>query len=260
MFEQLELPLFPPPSFDELIVTKRLKGLTLSFSERLTRSWRMSVQPVTRDRHLVVPACLAVAPTGVKEALLEWAMLPSVRRSSRRNAQIRERKAALEALVWSYVEAQMPRHCLPRAIDPRRLERRTCGTRYDLREVFDSVNAAFFENRIRASVRWGTYASLTSHASRRRSPEGVTFDLITIAGVYDHPSVPRFAIEGVMYHEMLHIAIPPVTGNGRRVVHGSAFREAERQYPCYGEWEVWQQKSARRLARAMRRTRQTARI
>jgi len=255
-YEQLELPLVVPVSFDQLIAAKRLSGLTLAYNKRLVKSWRMTIQPRTRDRHLVVPACLADAPPDVKEALLEWAMLPNPRRS-RRTSEIRGRKADLEALIWGFIESRIP-HCrLSRAVDPLSYERETHGVRYELTEVFDSVNHTFFNGSVRAYVRWGTCASLTSHASQRRRPDGSPFDLITIAGAYDHPLVPRFAIEGIMYHEMLHIVIPPTRHNGRRVVHGTEFRQAERRFPQFREWEDWQRRNLRRLAASLRRTKRS---
>ena len=63
--------------------------------------------------------------------------------------------------------------------------------------------------------------------------------MITIAGIYNDPTVPRFAIESIMFHEMLHIAIPPFQKNGRNVIHGSAFRQAEKTFPHYHTWRQW---------------------
>ncbi|NLE01045.1 MAG: hypothetical protein GX640_14350, partial [Fibrobacter sp.] len=77
--------------------------------------------------------------------------------------------------------------------------------------------------------------------------------LITIAGVYNHPDVPLFAIEAVMYHEMLHIAVPPFKKNGRFVIHGPEFKARERQYASYEKWHEWERSSLRKLARTLKR-------
>jgi hypothetical protein len=71
-------------------------------------------------------------------------------------------------------------------------------------------------------------------------PAGNRVNLITIAGVYDLPTVPRFAIEAILHHEMLHIAIPPVRGTGRSVIHGSAFKTAEKKFEHYLKWRAWE--------------------
>ncbi|MBD3239337.1 MAG: hypothetical protein GF331_02035 [Chitinivibrionales bacterium] len=254
MFDQLELPLFDPPTYDELIAEKGIAGLRVSINRRLRRGWHVTVQPYTRERHLVVPGYLEDAPTAIKEALLSWAMLPDARRSTRKR-EIRRRKSEIEARVWRYVEQAHPKRSNGRRVDPARYEGSTRGTVYDLREVFDSINARYFASALESYVRWGETASVTSYQTTREAPDGTRYNLITIAGAYDHPTVPRYAIEGIMYHEMLHIAIPPVVTGGRRSVHGREFRRAERRFEQFGEWCDWQRAHLRRLAAAMRRRR-----
>jgi hypothetical protein len=53
----------------------------------------------------------------------------------------------------------------------------------------------------------------------------------------DSPKVPGYAVEAVLYHEILHhvLGIPVV--NGRRRPHSRKFREAEKRYPMYKEAE-----------------------
>jgi hypothetical protein len=42
-----------------------------------------------------------------------------------------------------------------------------------------------------------------------------------------------------VYHECLHIAVPPAIRDGRRVVHGREFRRREKEYRFYEEWRRW---------------------
>jgi hypothetical protein len=121
--------------------------------------------------------------------------------------------------------------------------------------VFDHINARYYDSSLRSYVRWGERASITSYQTARDAPDGSRYNLITIAGAYNHPSVPRYAIEGIMYHEMLHIAIPPVVSGGRRTVHGREFRRAERRFEHFREWCSWQRTHLRTLAAAIRRRR-----
>jgi hypothetical protein len=255
MLHQLSLPLFDPPSFSDIVAERGLDDLEVVPNRRMRRSWNVTIQPWSGRRTLVVPSFLMAAPAAVKEALIEWATLPNPRRS-KRGSQIRKRKAELEAVVWHYVESEHPERVRPRRrMDPSRYDQCTQGSTYDLREVFDTLNRDWFDNALASYVRWGDYASLTSYQTSRTAPGGSRYNLITIAGTYDHHSVPRFAIEGVMYHEMLHIAVPPVLVNGRRVVHGPAFKRAEKRFAHYREWFAWQSSHMRRLSAAMRRTR-----
>jgi predicted SprT family Zn-dependent metalloprotease len=52
--------------------------------------------------------------------------------------------------------------------------------------------------------------------------------------------VPRHAIEGIVFHEMLHIAIPPYKRSGKNVIHGPEFRKAERGFPHFNAWRKWE--------------------
>ena len=52
-----------------------------------------------------------------------------------------------------------------------------------------------------------------------------------ISRVFDQADTPRYAIEYLMYHEMLHLKHPVVVRRGRRCVHPRAFQEDEEQFP-----------------------------
>jgi predicted metal-dependent hydrolase len=53
----------------------------------------------------------------------------------------------------------------------------------------------------------------------------------------DDPDVPAFALDFVMYHELLHKKHGSMTVNGRRLSHSQAFRAEERQFAKYYEAE-----------------------
>ena len=73
--------------------------------------------------------------------------------------------------------------------------------------------------------------------------------IITIAGIYNLPEIPEFAVRSVIFHEMLHIAVPPIIKNGRRVVHGTAFKTAEKRNPDLVKWIFWEKGALRQLLR-----------
>jgi len=254
MNEQLELPLFDPPSFEEILSRHGEQRLRVTLSARLKRGWRVSANPLTGGRHLLAPSYLADAPADVKQALVEWALLP-MRARGRRRAEVRERKRQLESVVWRHVEQTRPEAVAGRRLDPSAYNGRTKGCRYDLAEVRDTVNRTLLGGKVESQVRWGEYASLTSHQAMRTAPDGSRYSLVTIAGVYDHPDVPRFAVEAVMHHELLHVLLPPRQGRARRLVHGRDFRAAERAFPSHRQWREWERDNLRRLAASLRRRR-----
>jgi predicted metal-dependent hydrolase len=65
--------------------------------------------------------------------------------------------------------------------------------------------------------------------------------------------VPRYVVEYVLFHEMLHIHHPTKHVNGRRYNHTPAFRRDERKFSHYKEAEEWIEKSVRKLKRRAKR-------
>ena len=115
------------------------------------------------------------------------------------------------------------------------------GRVHDLADIYGVLNARWFENRIQARIGWGR----KSAGGRRRSIKmGVYFHdhrIIRIHPALDDERVPRYFVEMVVFHEMLHQIFPPSSdGEGRRTVHGPEFRAAERRYPGYERARAWE--------------------
>jgi hypothetical protein len=249
---QLALPLFREPTFDELLQRHSSAGrLSVLVHPRLRRSWRVKLCVCSGERRLFIPVAFAEAPGPVKTALIEWALLP-LRTEGRVKKDIRFKKTELERIIWRHLESSGGWPVRRSRLDPERIADKTPGCIYDLREIFNSVNKEYFDGTLSSHLRWGPALSKTSHHAIRADRTEKTVNLITIAGVYNHPAVPRFAIEAVMYHEMLHIAIPPWKKNGRRVVHGASFKTAERSFNGFMEWQAWERTSLPWLLRRKR--------
>jgi hypothetical protein len=90
--------------------------------------------------------------------------------------------------------------------------------------------------------------SWSKTASRSRfGHQDEAHDCIVLSRVLDDPKVPEFVLDFVVYHELLHIAIPPRRGSGSRMImHPREFRAAERRFPLWKEAETWLDKLARR--------------
>jgi hypothetical protein len=115
------------------------------------------------------------------------------------------------------------------------------GTFHDLLAIYQRLNAAHFDNRVEARIGWGRRAPLR----RRRSIKmGVYFHerrLIKVHPALDDPRVPRYFVEMVVFHEMLHQVVPPTEDAvGRRCVHSRKFRAAERTFPEYERARLWE--------------------
>jgi hypothetical protein len=146
----------------------------------------------------------------------------------------------LEAIIWNYLQSHLNSGKIRIKEKLSKIHFNTKGIKYDLKIQFDTINAKYFNNKIQSYIRWGSLRSKTSYQSHITDYTGDSQNIITIAGVYNHPSVPLFAINGIIFHEMLHIKIPPYKKNGRNVIHGPEYKAAEKSYPYLGKWHVWE--------------------
>ena len=102
---------------------------------------------------------------------------------------------------------------------------------------------------ISADITWGASAG-----RRRTSITLGTYDdrasRIQIHPALDQAFVPRLCVARIVHHEMLHAKHPPSVGrDGRRVVHGAAFRKEETTFPGASEADVWFDLNLERLLR-----------
>lgn len=120
------------------------------------------------------------------------------------------------------------------------------GRIYDLEEIFDGLNAKYFSRTIpKPKLSWSqrkTFRVLGHHDA--------THDTIVISQSLDSLETPRYVIEFVMFHEMLHIFHPTVHANGRRFNHTPAFRRDERKFSHFDQAERWIENNVRRLKRS----------
>lgn len=109
------------------------------------------------------------------------------------------------------------------------------GEHRDLVEVFDYVNSFYFSGRLgRPILAW------TSESPRKRL--GYYFaalDLLAVNRALDAERVPRYVLEFVVYHELLHHVSAVNASPARRVHHTKAFREQERLFRTHEQAETW---------------------
>ena len=101
------------------------------------------------------------------------------------------------------------------------------GHVYDLDEVFEAVNLRFFHGLLgRPTLTW------SEHVARRMLGHyDAAHNTIVVSRVFDRPGTPRYAIEYLLYHEMLHLKHPVKVRAGRRCVHSREFQAEERLFP-----------------------------
>ena len=101
------------------------------------------------------------------------------------------------------------------------------GQRWNLEEVFESLNTRFFHGLLgRPVLTWSEH-----NARRLLGHYDAAHNTIMVSRVFDRADTPRYAVEYLMYHEMLHLKHPVTVRRGRRCVHPRAFQEEEERFP-----------------------------
>ena len=105
------------------------------------------------------------------------------------------------------------------------------GKVYDLDEVFEELNRQFFHGLLaRPQMTWSR-----AHARNSLAHYDPAHNAIVVSRVFDHARVPRYAIEYIVYHEMLHLKYPVKLRGSRRCVHGPEFQAEEKLFPRLDE-------------------------
>ena len=101
------------------------------------------------------------------------------------------------------------------------------GFIYDLDQIFEELNQQFFYGLLaRPQMTWSRV-----HARNSLAHYDPAHNAIVVSRVFDHPRVPRYAVEYIVYHEMLHLKHPVKLRGSRRCVHGPEFQAEEKLFP-----------------------------
>ena len=119
------------------------------------------------------------------------------------------------------------------------------GKTYDLDEIFARLNQTYFRNLIEKPIlSWSarkTYRILGHHDS--------THQTIIISKSLDNSDIPKYVVEFVVFHEMLHVFHPTTHREGRRYNHTPQFRRDEKKFVNFEEAEEWIEQNAAKLKR-----------
>jgi hypothetical protein len=119
----------------------------------------------------------------------------------------------------------------------------TAGEHHDLREIYDDLNARYFDNKIDAAITWG---QRTGRPRRRNSIKMGSYSvedrLIRIHRSLDRSFVPRFFVAWIVFHEMLHQVHDIRVKNGRREFHSKEFLADEAMYEHFDESKAWERR------------------
>ena len=193
--------------FRELKPRTRMPQFSIRFHPYANLDSKISIDPERSHITVKLSDVLEKAPLPVLEALSYILLCKLYRKpvpakhDHRYRIYVNRAEVRSEALLVRQARGRKPKQ------SPK-------GSFYDLDELFDGLNQRFFDGKLSRPV-----LSWSRRASRRS------------LGYYD----PRFLVDYILYHEMLHVKHPAEHRSVRRCVHTKQFKAEERRFPRYSE-------------------------
>lgn len=151
--------------------------------------------------------------------------------------------AESSAVLDVFIEQNKP---YIRKLPPSELRRRLrivpSGRTHDLQSLFEKLNAKYFDNRVNATITYGPAPRMRGpRKSIKMGSYSADSKVIRIHPVLDRPEVPRYFVEWIVFHEMLHHVHPAKKlQDGRRSVHTPEFLAHERQFHAFTRASAWE--------------------
>ena len=143
------------------------------------------------------------------------------------------------ALMGEYIEHHQDLIRPPR----RRVQRATLRTRgrvHDLGAILDQLNSQYFDGKLDLRISWGSARRRVAQRSIRVGAYSVEDRLIRVHPVLDQEMVPRYFLDWIVFHEMLHGKHAIVRVGGRRCFHPPEFTREEKAFPDYWRARLWE--------------------
>ena len=126
------------------------------------------------------------------------------------------------------------------------------GGSHDLKAMLAELRARYFPGCAEVEIMWGRWPSSGKHRSIRFGVYQPEKRRIRIHPALNQTFVPRYFVEFIIYHELLHHVIPAVRVNGRYEIHSAAFRARERAFARYAQAIAWRKRHLRALLTSRR--------
>lgn len=151
---------------------------------------------------------------------------------------LRREHKRLAPNIKAYIETNIQKLDYSSDLNPNLLA--TKGRYYDLQKNYDDLNKEYFNGKLNLYITW---FGKTLRRPRTRITFGLYHDplrLIKINRFLDNPSIPKFLISYIIYHEMLHFVCPSyVDERGLKQIHSKEFKERERKFRHYEAAQKW---------------------
>jgi predicted SprT family Zn-dependent metalloprotease len=152
---------------------------------------------------------------------------------------MKEGDTEYKSLIVSFLEAKVLSKV--EAIPETDMERNSNG--FDLKEIFDRLNAEYFDNKIQANVGWGRDSRKKNRSAFRFGSYDRAKKQIRLHPRLNQEFVPFTVVELTVYHEMCHQWAPSFKRNGVWRDHHPEFKAKEKEYRFYREARLWEKQN-----------------
>lgn len=134
----------------------------------------------------------------------------------------------------------------------KRIRLEPVGQHHDLERIYDRLNERYFDGRIDAAITYGPAPRVKGpRKSIKMGSYSADSKVIRIHPALDQPVVPRYFVEWIVFHEMLHHVYRTRKGeDGRRCIHPPELMEHEKQFHDYTRAVAWERENLDLLLRA----------
>jgi len=154
-------------------------------------------------------------------------------------AEFIKKKGGRTPLIRQFIKA----HAGALPVRPaRKVRHNTAGKHHDLVSIARTVNHEYFGDRISAGITWGAMKRGCRVRRRILGSYNSRTDTIRVNPVLDVKTVPKYYLEFIVYHEMLHADMGVEKKNGRREVHSREFRKREKLFRHFERVLLWEKK------------------
>lgn len=213
---------------------QRQVGPALRLTVTDNRRTMLSIKRARGGREVRLHHMFLDAPADVIEAVARYLSYGDPRAGERIDAFINERRARIRPADLSA---------------PKRHP--TQGEVHDLVTLRDDLSARYFSPAPEVGISWARPVTGSVGRGPRRTMRMGTYyiheQMIRIHPALDQVWVPRYFVDWVIFHEMLHHVVPMPVVNGRRCYHTPEFRARELEFHDHERARQWEQWNIRRL-------------
>lgn len=116
----------------------------------------------------------------------------------------------------------------------------TQGSHYNLQRIYDDLNICYFDNKLDLYITWFGKWNQRNKSQLTLGLYNESLKLIKIHQMMDSPYFPRYVVDYIVYHEMIHHVCPTyVDQDGINRVHSREFKQRELLFKEYKIAQQW---------------------